>query len=104
MNLELFPCSGGMAEGFRRAGITFDWAFDKDPNACASYEKNMGHRPVQMDARDLLRMARGGWSPGPVRLLVAELARARLAAEAMGPGMGVRDLDVGQVPLFGAGT
>ncbi len=46
MNLELFPCSGGMAEGFRRAGITFDLAFDAWPEACASYEANLGHRPV----------------------------------------------------------
>ncbi|MGH9811499.1 MAG: DNA cytosine methyltransferase [Candidatus Acidiferrales bacterium] len=70
--LELFPCSGGMALGFRRAGIAFDFAFDADPDACDSYEQNLGHRPVQMDVRDLLRMARGGWSPGPVRLLVAD--------------------------------
>lgn len=30
MNIELFSCSGGMAEGFRRAGIEFDLVFDKD--------------------------------------------------------------------------
>lgn len=71
-NIEIFSCSGGMAEGFRRAGITFDWVFDKDPNAVASYTKNLGHAPVMMDARDLLRMVRGGWSPGPVNLLVAD--------------------------------
>ncbi len=63
MNIELFPYSGGMAEGFRRAGIEFDLAFDHDPDACASYEANLGHRPVQMDARDLLRMVRAGWQP-----------------------------------------
>ncbi len=61
MNIELFPCSGGMAEGFRRAGIEFDLAFDADPNACDSYKANLGHRPVQMDVRDLLRMVRAGW-------------------------------------------
>jgi site-specific DNA-cytosine methylase len=70
--IELFPCSGGMAEGFRRAGIRFDMAFDKDPDACASYEANHGHRPIQMDARDLLRMAQAGWRPGPIDLLVAD--------------------------------
>lgn len=63
MNLELFPCSGGMAEGFRRAGVRFDMSFDIDPNACDSYEKNLGHRPIQMDVRDLLRMLRAGWEP-----------------------------------------
>jgi site-specific DNA-cytosine methylase len=63
MNVELFPCSGGMAEGFRRASVTFDLAFDVDADACASYEANHGHRPIQMDARDLLRMVRAGWQP-----------------------------------------
>lgn len=72
MNIELFGCSGGMAEGFRRSGIRFDWVFDVDPDACASYERNLGHRPVQLDVRDLLRMLRGGWSPGPVDLVVAD--------------------------------
>jgi DNA (cytosine-5)-methyltransferase 1 len=70
--IELFCCSGGMAEGFRRAGIEFAHAFDADPDACASYEANLGRRPVQMDARDLLRLAQDGWSPGPLDLLVAD--------------------------------
>src|SRR5262249_38925356 len=73
--LELFCCSGGMAEGFRRAGLAFDLAFDFSADACASYEANLGHRPVQMDVRDLLRMARAGWSPGPIDLLVADPPR-----------------------------
>ncbi len=71
--VEIFPCSGGMSEGFRRAGITFDWAFDYSKEACDSYEANMGHRPVQMDARDLLRMARSGWRPAAdIDLVVAD--------------------------------
>lgn len=72
INIELFCCAGGMAEGFRRAGIEFDMAFDADPNACDSYEANLGHRPIQMDCRDLLRMLDSGWSPGPVGLFVAD--------------------------------
>lgn len=72
MNLEVFSCSGGMAEGFRRAGIRFDMAFDRDPEACASYSKNLGHEPIEIDVHDLLRMVRAGWNPGPVRLLVAD--------------------------------
>lgn len=72
MNLELFSCSGGMAEGFRRAGIRFDFVFDYDADACASYEKNLGHAPVRIDVHDLLLMVRGGWRPGPVELLVAD--------------------------------
>jgi site-specific DNA-cytosine methylase len=63
VNIELCSCSGGMAEGFRRAGVRFDLAFDKDPDACASYEANHGHRPIQMDVHDLLRMVRAGWQP-----------------------------------------
>lgn len=72
MILEIFACSGGMAEGLRRAGLPPDMAFDFDANACASYEANLGHRPVQIDARDLLRMARAGWSPGTIDLFVAD--------------------------------
>lgn len=70
---ELFPCSGGMAEGFRRAGVTFAHAFDYDKDACDSYEHNHGHRPIQMDVRDLLRMVRGGVVPSsPLALVVAD--------------------------------
>lgn len=73
MNIEIFPCSGGMSEGFRRAGIEFDMAIDYDPNACESHEKNLGLRPLQMDVRDFLRMARLGWrSTDGVRLIVAD--------------------------------
>lgn len=70
--IEIFACSGGLAEGFRRAGLTVDMAFDRDPDACDSYERNLGTRPIQLDVRDLLRMARAGWSPGPVDLLLAD--------------------------------
>lgn len=70
--LELFACSGALAAGFRGAGVTFDLAFDVSPDACASYEANLGTRPVQIDVRDLLRMARAGWSPGHLDLLVAD--------------------------------
>lgn len=61
INLELFSCAGGMAEGFRRAGIDFDMAVDFTADHCDSYEQNIGHRPVRMDARDLLRMITLGW-------------------------------------------
>lgn len=60
INLELFPCSGGMAEGFRRAGVTFDLSVEIERDHCDSYEHNLGHRPVQMDVRDLLRMVKLG--------------------------------------------
>lgn len=72
LNLELFPCSGGMAEGFRRAGITFDLAFDKDPNAIESYAANLGHRPIGLDVNDLDRMTAAGWRSPPIALLVAD--------------------------------
>ncbi len=70
--LELFCASGGLAAGFRNAGVRFDLAFDRDPDACASYEANLGERPVQVDARDLLRMARAGWRPGPLDLIAVD--------------------------------
>ncbi len=73
ISIELFSCSGGMAEGFRRAGIVFDMVVDQDPDACDSYTQNLGHRPLQMDARDLLRMVQAGWRPmRPIQLLVAD--------------------------------
>lgn len=56
MNIELFGCSGGMAEGFRRAGIAFDLVVERDADACASYEANLGRRPAQMDVHDLARL------------------------------------------------
>lgn len=55
--VEVFCCSGGMALGFRRAGVDFELAVDFDRDACDSYERNLGHRPIQIDARDLLRVA-----------------------------------------------
>jgi site-specific DNA-cytosine methylase len=71
--LEVCCCSGGMAEGFRRAGLPVTMAIDYDPDACASYEANMGHAPIRMDARDLLRMARAGWrTERPIDLLIAD--------------------------------
>jgi site-specific DNA-cytosine methylase len=60
------------------AGHEFTWAFDYSREACDSYEANLGHRPVQMDVRDLLRLMRAGWRPplycgnSVVDLLVAD--------------------------------
>lgn len=75
--LELFGCSGGLAEGFRRAGMAPSVAFDHDEDACDSYEANHGHRPIRMDVRDLLRMAAAGalsrtWDDGPIDLIIAD--------------------------------
>jgi site-specific DNA-cytosine methylase len=71
--IELFPCAGGMAEGFRRAGITFDLAFDFSADACRSYEANLGHRPICMDVRELLKLARAGVAfTSPIDLLIAD--------------------------------
>jgi site-specific DNA-cytosine methylase len=89
VNIEVFSCSGGMAEGFRRAGITFDFVFDKDPNAVVSYTKNLGHAPIQMDVRDVLRLVRGVWSPGPVELFVADPAE-RVKCVLPGPAFAPR--------------
>lgn len=72
INLELFSCAGGMAEGFRRAGITFDVAVDFAADHCDSYEANLGHRPVAMDVRDLLRLVRAGVVSMDVDLFVAD--------------------------------
>jgi DNA (cytosine-5)-methyltransferase 1 len=68
-----------MAEGFRRAGIEFMASFDRDPNACRSYEWNLGDKPIQLDVRSLrevVLIGRGG-APRPafnsaLDLLVAD--------------------------------
>ena len=52
--VELFSCAGGMAEGFRRAGIDFEASYDRNPDACASYARNLGHAPTCVDVNDLL--------------------------------------------------
>lgn len=70
--IELFPCAGGMAEGFRRVGIHFDIAVELMPDHCASYEKNLGHKPWNMDARDFLRALRDGHINVDCYLLVAD--------------------------------
>lgn len=72
INLELFCCAGGMAEGFRRAGIHFDVAVDFAPDHCDSYERNIGHRPLCMDARQLLADVVAGEIRWDVDLLVAD--------------------------------
>lgn len=69
---ELFGCSGGMAEGFRRAGIEFIASFDVDPDACESYARNLRRRPIRMDARDLRRLADLGAQAWTLDLLVAD--------------------------------
>lgn len=71
--VELFTASGGLAAGFRAAGIEFELAIDRDADACDSYETNLGVRPVQLDVHDLLRLVRSGWLPAPaIDLLVAD--------------------------------
>jgi DNA (cytosine-5)-methyltransferase 1 len=70
--IELFGCSGGMAEGFRRAGIEFAQSFDADPVACESYARNLGHPPVQLDVRALLGIARLTLPGSRIDLLVAD--------------------------------
>lgn len=71
--IELFGCAGGMAEGFRRAGIQFAASFDADPVACESYEYNLGHHPIQIDVRHLHTIAQlFGAQPGEIDLVVAD--------------------------------
>lgn len=74
LDIEIFPCAGGMGEGFRRAGVDFDMAIEIAEDHCDSYEANLHHRPFQMDARDFLKLARSGWRPGvqPIRMIVAD--------------------------------
>lgn len=71
--VELFPCSGGMAEGFRRAGVDVSVAFEIDSDACEAYSRNLGSRPVQLDVRTLPSLTASlGVPPGCVDLVVAD--------------------------------
>lgn len=74
MIVELFCCSGGMAEGFRRAGLSVDIACDASPDACDSYEANLGHRPICIDVRDVLRLATADalWQGANIDLLLTD--------------------------------
>lgn len=72
MNIELFSCSGGMAEGFRRAGLGFDLAIDSSPDACDSYTRNLGHRPLCLDAREFLQLTSVLAPKRGVQLFVAD--------------------------------
>ena len=70
--VEFFGCSGGMAEGFRRAGIEFSAVFDADPDACESYRRNLGTRPIRLDCRELWRLVELDVVRWPLDLLVAD--------------------------------
>ncbi len=70
--VEVFACSGGLAEGLRRAGLEVSLAFDRDADACDSYESNLGRRPIRMDVTDLVRLLRDGGALGQVDLFVAD--------------------------------
>jgi DNA (cytosine-5)-methyltransferase 1 len=73
MDIELFPCAGGMAKGFKDAGVDFDLAIEWLENHCDSYEQNIGHRPVQMDVTSFYELLQMGWRPPKrIRLLVAD--------------------------------
>lgn len=71
-NIELFPCSGGMAKGFKNAGIDFDLAIEWKSDHCDSYKHNIGHRPLCMDVRDFAQLVKQGQWQRPVNLLVAD--------------------------------
>ncbi len=66
----MFSCSGGVSEGFRRAGLPVDVAFDADPDACTSYEVNLGHAPILCDVRELLEAPADAWPE--IDLLLAD--------------------------------
>lgn len=68
--VELFPCSGGMAEGFRRAGITFDFAFDYSPPGWTFAGKTKRARWAQI----------GMAMPPPLAEAVARAVVAQMAA------------------------
>lgn len=71
--IEIFSCSGGMAEGLRRAGLPVSVAIDNDPDACASYAANIGHAPLQIDVHQMLRLVNAGWAPlERIDLIVAD--------------------------------
>ncbi len=70
--IEIFAGAGALAAGFRKAGIEFAWSLDNDPNACATYEANLGRRPVQLEVRDLLEVVKLGFRLPGLHLLVAD--------------------------------
>jgi DNA (cytosine-5)-methyltransferase 1 len=49
--LDLFCGCGGASLGFRQAGFKIVGAVDIDESACATYQRNLGLRPLQADLR-----------------------------------------------------
>lgn len=67
---EFFSCAGGMALGARAAGLPVSVAFDWDKDARDSYERGLGHRPIGVDAKELVRMFDAGVRPPRVDLAI----------------------------------
>ena len=44
--VDLFCGSGGASLGFQQAGCKIVGAVDLDPNACSTYERNIGFKPI----------------------------------------------------------
>lgn len=50
---ELFSGPGGMGYGLKRAGIEPLWAIDNDPEACDTYERNIGAHVLCQDIEEI---------------------------------------------------
>ena len=51
--ISLFSGAGGLDLGLQQAGNNIIWANDIDPDAVATYRKNIGHHIVEADIKDL---------------------------------------------------
>lgn len=51
--ISLFAGCGGMDLGFVKAGHKIIWANDNDSDSCKTYEKNLGHKPVCKDIKEI---------------------------------------------------
>jgi DNA (cytosine-5)-methyltransferase 1 len=70
--VELFAGAGGLALGFREADIEFEITVDVCAEAGATYEQNLGTRPIRASIEDVLRMVDTGWRPGELDIVVAD--------------------------------
>ena len=50
--ISLFSGAGGLDLGLQQAGNNIIWANDIDPDAVATYRKNIGNHIVEADIKD----------------------------------------------------
>lgn len=70
--VALFAGAGGLSSGFAAAGLKPKVAVELDADACATYERNLGVAPLQMDIANpaTIEAVSASIGPGPVSAVI----------------------------------